>query len=76
VTHVLILACIIHKKQTNLYNTMFINALKQVLKKTHFCLLFTSAFSSGHLLRCESLEIEHYVCGFRRLASDLHKMPE
>ena len=55
---------------------MIINTYKQVLEKTHFCLLFTRAFSSGHLLRCESLEIEYYVCGFRRLASDLNIMPE
>ncbi len=27
---------------------------------------------SGHLLRCESLEIEYYVGGFRRLASDMN----
>ncbi len=30
------------------------------------------AFTSGHLLRCESLEIEYYVGDFRRLASDLN----
>jgi hypothetical protein len=35
-------------------------------------LLFSSAFTSGHLLRCESLEIDYYVGGFRRLASDLN----
>ncbi len=42
------------------------------LSKNSFYLLFTSAFISGHLLRCESLEIEYYVGGFRRLASDLN----
>ncbi len=41
-------------------------------RKNSFYLLFTSAFTSGHLLRCESLEIEYYVGGFRRLASDLN----
>jgi len=40
--------------------------------KNVFCLLFTSAFTSDHLLRCESLEIEYYVGDFRRLASDLN----
>ena len=30
---------------------------------------FTSAFISMHLLRCETLEIDNYACGFRRLAS-------
>ena len=38
--------------------------------KNSICLLFSGAFTLGHLLRCESLEIDHYVCGFRRLASD------
>jgi hypothetical protein len=46
--------------------------VKLTLLKNSFCLLFTSAFTSGHLLRCESLEIEYYVGGFRRLASDLN----
>jgi len=41
-------------------------------RKNSICLLFAGAFTTGHLLRCESLEIEHYVSGFRRLASDLY----
>ena len=40
--------------------------------KNSICLLFSGAFTSGHLLRCESLAIEYYGCGFRRLASDLN----
>ncbi len=40
--------------------------------KTLFCLLLASAFTLGHLLRCENLEIVNYVGGFRRLASDLN----
>jgi len=31
-------------------------------------IFFTSAFILMHLLRCETLEIDNYACGFRRLA--------
>ena len=41
-------------------------------RKYYTNLLFSSAFTSGHLLRCESLEIEYYIGGFRRLAFDLN----
>ena len=32
-------------------------------------IFFTSTFILLHLLRCETLEIDNYVCGFQRLAS-------
>jgi len=52
-----------------------IDFLHEVLTfvKNVFCLLFSSAFTSGHLLRYKSLEIEYYVGDFRRLTSDLNK---
>jgi len=37
--------------------------------KMHKKIFFTSAFILMHLLRCETLEIDNYICGFRRLAS-------
>ena len=42
--------------------------LKMICKTDERKIFFTSAFILMHLLRCETLEIDNYVCGFRRLA--------
>ena len=48
--------------------------IKLKVPKSLICLFFASAFTSDYLLRCESLDIEYYVCDFRRLASDQLKV--
>ena len=67
------------KQLSNLHYSQKANKLLYILVsvmlrtkacKNSICLLFSGAFTSGHLLRCESLEIDYYVGGFRRLASD------
>ncbi len=49
-----------------------IRKIQKVIQRYFFYLFFTSAPISAHLRRCETLEIDHYIGGFRRLASALN----